>query len=129
MDTVDLSVAYGRPRTVINAENGYAYDFRAGYNDALLRQIASFTARRLIINRSVPCLFNFWHKASHSSVVAGINSGKYKISAPVRDMAVFWKTINAGEKRKFAEVPLLPDEDGTVTIKLQPLSFALVEFN
>jgi len=103
-DTIELSAAYGRPRTVINAENGYAYDFRAGYDDALLRQIASFTARRLIINRSVPCLFNFWHKASHASVVARINSGATRTF----DMAVFWKTINAGEKRKFAEVPLLP---------------------
>jgi len=121
-DTVELSAAYGRPRTVINAENGYAYDFRAGYDDALLRQIASFTARRLIINRSVPCLFNFWHKASHPSVVAGINSGKYKISAPVRDMAVFWKTINAGEKRKFAEVPLLPGAVYATTARI--LAFA-----
>ena len=30
--------------------------------------------------------------------------------------------------RSYTEVPLLPDADGTVTIKLQPLSFALVEF-
>ena len=30
--------------------------------------------------------------------------------------------------RSYTEVPLLPNEDGTVTIKLQPLSFALVEF-
>jgi len=31
--------------------------------------------------------------------------------------------------RSYTEVPLLSDEDGTVTIKMQPLSFALVEFN
>ncbi|MBO4632648.1 MAG: hypothetical protein J5858_12060 [Lentisphaeria bacterium] len=122
MDTVELSASYGRPRTLINAENGYAYDFRAGYNDALLRQIASFTARRLIINRSVPCLFNFWHRASGPSVVAGINSGKYNINAPIKDMGVLWKTINGGGKRKFAEIPLLPGAAYATTARL--LAFA-----
>ena len=107
-DTADLSASYGRPRTVINAENGYSYDFRAGYNDKTLYQIACFTARRLVINRSVPCLFNFWHKASHLSVAAKIHNGTTQINAPVRDMAVFWKTIHSGVKRKYVEVPLLP---------------------
>ena len=30
--------------------------------------------------------------------------------------------------RSYTEVPLMPDEDGAVTIKMQPLSYALVEF-
>ena len=107
-DTADLSASYGRPRTVINAENGYSYDFRAGYNDKTLYQIACFTARRLVINRSVPCLFNFWHKASHPSVAAKIDSGLTRSDVPVKDLAVFWKTIHSGVKRKYVEVPLLP---------------------
>ena len=31
--------------------------------------------------------------------------------------------------RSYTEVPLMPDEDGAVTIKMQPLSFALIELN
>ena len=29
--------------------------------------------------------------------------------------------------RSYTEVPLVPEEDGTLTIKMQPLSFALIE--
>ena len=30
--------------------------------------------------------------------------------------------------RSFTEIPLLPDESGALTVKMQPSSFAMIEF-
>ena len=105
MDAADLSASYGRPRLVINAETGYWYDFFAPYDSAIARQVAQYTARRLIINRSTPCPFSSWHLIAAYYAQNDINSGKADPSKPVKDGAIAWRTVNGEKKYAWVEIP------------------------
>ncbi len=54
-DSADLAASFGRPRTIINGERGYAANYVESPWSATNRELGDFTARSLIIARTTPC--------------------------------------------------------------------------
>ncbi len=104
VDTANLSAAYKRPGFVINAERGYCYDYFAPFDAPIAKQVADYTARSLIINKSAPSPYSSWHMASTYGAIWRLNTQKADPSKPLMEMSIGWKTIN-DENGSYANVP------------------------
>ncbi len=104
VDTAKLSAAYKRPGFVLNAERGYCYDYFAPFDAPIAKQVADYTARSLIINKSAPSPYFSWHMASSYGAIWRLNTKKADPSKPIGEMSIGWKTIN-DENGKYASVP------------------------
>lgn len=107
VDTASLSAAYKRPGFVINAERGYCYDYFAPFDAPIAKQVADYTARSLIINKSAPSPYASWHLASSYGAIWRLTTKKADPSKPLMEMSIGWKTI-LDENGKYATVPKAP---------------------
>lgn len=104
VDAAKLSASYKRPGFVINAERGYCYDYFAPFDAPIAKQVADYTARSLIINKSAPSPYSSWHMASSYGAIWRLNTKKADPSQPIGEMTIGWKTIN-DENGKYTQVP------------------------
>ncbi len=105
IDTAKLSADYKRPGFVINAENGYAYDYFSPFDSEIAKCVAQYVARRLIINRSAPSPYCSWHMASTIGPIWRLNTKKADETKPLADLGTGWKVINNEFKDKYVVVP------------------------
>ncbi|MCI6288314.1 MAG: hypothetical protein MR727_06205 [Lentisphaeria bacterium] len=99
-----LSSSYKKPAVVVNAENGYGYDYFAPFDAAIAKTAAQYTARRLVINRSAPSPYSSWHMASSLGCVWRLHTKQADPEKPMVDLGIFWKYVSTAQD-KWLPVP------------------------
>ena len=104
LDTIELSKEYGRPGKVINAERCYSVNYSSAFDSENLRQVAEYTLRSMIINRSVPSPYYSLHVACNYAIPRQIRDGHRNADSPILDLGALWKAV-LDENGEIAFIP------------------------